>query len=189
MDSFDLAFERTIESEGGFSDVKGDRGGRTKFGIIEKTFKFALERGIISGVKDIADLTKAQAKAIYKTLFWHTLSLYQVADDLVAAEIFDTAVNMGPHTAIIITQSALKYLGEDVDIDGIIGTQTLGAINRWCKKDAQTLFKVLNGFQFVGYCDLVEPSLIDKIQELFKDSKDQRQFAWGWMKRIQEYKR
>lgn len=189
MDAFDYAFTETLGLEGGYSDVPGDRGGRTKYGITESTFRHALERGIVSGVKDVKDLNTAQAKAIYKVLYWFPLRLQSVRNTAIAAEIFDTAVNTGIATAALITQLSLDYLGEDIEIDGILGTATLGLVNKWCVKDPVALFKILNGFQFIHYCSLVNTALIDKIQARTKSAQDQRQFAQGWTKRIQEYRK
>jgi len=187
MDAFDYAFERTVGLEGEYSDVAGDRGGRTKYGITEKTFQHALERMIISGVTDIKDLTLAQAKAIYRTDFWNTLKLNQIKDIVIAAEIFDSAVNMGTGMAVVLAQTALDYLGETLSIDGVIGPVTIGLLNKWCSRDPRALMACLNGFQFIVYCDLVDGSLIDRIQERVKGDPGQQQFARGWMKRIQEY--
>ncbi|MDD5095468.1 MAG: glycosyl hydrolase 108 family protein [Dehalococcoidia bacterium] len=188
MDAFEYAFEKTIAAEKGYSDVSGDRGGRTKYGVTEAVFLDALRRGIIWGTSDIKDLTVAQTRAIFKTGFWLPLRLHEVQSCVVAAEIFDTGINMGIHMAAVITQTALNYLGEKIEVDGIIGTQeTLPAINKWVKKDEQVLFVCLNGFQFVVYADLVNDGLIDRIQNMVRSDKDQVKFAAGWTKRIQSY--
>lgn len=189
MDAFDYACEQTLGLEGGDSDVKGDRGGRTRCGITEKTFKEALERGTISGVTDLSQMTNAQIRAIYRTNYWNALFLNQVRDISIAAEIFDTAVNWGAGAATMFAQVALKFLGESITIDGAMGPITMGLINKWGVKDPRALMVSLNGFQFVGYCDLVNTDLIDLVQGKFTGDPGQQQFARGWTKRIQEYKR
>jgi len=189
MDAFDYAFNKTLGLEGDFSDTPGDRGGRTKYGITEKTFRYALEQGTISGVSDIKDLTTAQAKAIYKVLYWFPLRLQDVKDISIAAEIFDTAVNSGTGKAALIVQLALDYLGETLDIDGDLGPVTLGLINKWALKDPRALMVSLNGIQFIHFCAIVDQNIIETIQAKVKSTPDQQQFARGWTKRIQEYRK
>lgn len=189
MDAYDYSYNKSLQLEGGYSDVLGDRGGRTNWGITEATFKMALERGIISGVTDIKNLTPAQAKAIYKVLYWFPIRLQDVKDISIAAEIFDTAINSGPKKAAIIAQLALDYLGETITIDGDLGPATLGLINKWSAKDPRALMVALNGIQFIHFCAIVDNNLIEQIQQRVRSTPDQQQFARGWTKRIQEYQK
>jgi len=187
MDAFDYAFEKTLGQEGKYSDVPGDRGGRTNLGITETTLTEAIRQGLI-GVIGIRDLKPEQARIIYKALYWTPLKLQGVKDIAIAAEIFDTAVNSGTKKAALIAQLALEYLGEPIDLDGILGPATLNLINKWCVKDPRALFVALNGIQFIHFCAIIDTHLIDTIQSLVRPSAGQRQFARGWTKRIQEYR-
>ena len=177
MDHFDDAFALTLGHEGGYADDPADRGGRTKYGITEAVFRDALNRAVISGVSDIRDLTVAQAKAIYRIDYWLGISLHEVRNAGVAAEIFDTAVNMGTASAVRIAQRALNYLGEKLAVDGVMGPATLAAVNKWCARDSRALFVCLNGFQFMRYT------------EITGNDESQAKFARGWTKRIQEYRK
>ena len=173
---FDYAFNQTLGYEGGYSDKQGDRGGKTKYGITEMVFKDAIRRGIISPVSaDIRKITLEQAKAIYLFDYWHKLSLNSVRDGMIAAEIFDTAVNMGRAAAALIYQEALNYLGETLDEDGIMGPKTIAAINKWADKDQRALFICLNGFQFMRYTEIV------------RCDATQKMLSRGWTKRVQSY--
>jgi len=189
MDAFDYAVNTTLDLEGGYSDVQGDRGGRTNFGITERTFRDALEQAVIFGVSDIKDLTLAQAKAIYKVRYWFPLRLGDVCDARIAAEIFDTAVNSGTGRAALIAQLALEYLGETLTLDGVIGPATISLINKWCVKDPRALMVCLNGFQFIHYVAIVNEDLLGEIAKRVKSDPGQVAFARGWTKRIQEYRR
>lgn len=174
--AFDYAFNATLGMEGVYSDDEDDRGGRTKYGIIEAVFKSAIRRGLIRPVKaDIRDLSVEDAKTIYRAEYWDKLRLDEVSDITIAAEIFDTAVNMGVNAATLICQRALNYLGESLDEDGRMGPRTLNALNRWSQKDRRALFVCLNGFQFQRYVAIVE------------GDKSQRKFVRGWTKRVQSY--
>jgi len=177
MTAFDYAFDMTLGLEGGYSDDPDDRGGKTKYGITEAVFGDAIRRGIISPIRaDIRELSLEEAKAIYRKDYWDRLQLGEVKDATIAAEIFDTAVNMGRMAATLICQRALNYLGEDVDEDGVMGRMTIAAVNRWCKKDARALFVCLNGFQFMQYVKIVN------------GNETQKKFARGWTKRVQVYR-
>lgn len=187
MDMFDYAFKKTFALEGGESDVKADRGGHTNFGITQATLDSAVKRGVVTGISSVSQLTPALARQIYLADYWHSIRLGEVKNIEVAAELFDTAVNMGTPNAVLIAQLALSFLGESLSIDRAMGSHTMGLINKWCAKDPQAFFKVLNGFQFIAYVGLVDTLLVDRIQERFKGDRAQRIFARGWMKRIQEY--
>ena len=185
MNAFDYAFEETLGKEGKFSDDPDDKGGKTNYGITEAVFKDALNRMVISGVSDIKDLAVAQAKAIYKTDYWHKIHLGRVDNMYVAAEIFDTAVNSGRKKAVILAQMALDYLGETLAIDGIMGSQTLGLINKWSQKDERALLVALNGLQFIHFLIIVDDiDLVDRLAKVVKGDPAQTKFARGWTKRV-----
>ncbi len=175
MKPFDYAFEQTLCLEGGYSDDPADRGGRTNWGITEATLKDAYKRGLI-GTSDVAQLNKDEARMIYKADYWDALRLDSVLSPAIAAEIFDTAVNMGRSAAVKILQEALNYLSESLAVDGAMGMKTLEALNKWSSKDERALMVCLNGFQFMRYVGIIEMNA------------SQKRFARGWTKRIQTYK-
>ncbi len=175
MNPFDYAFECTLSLEGGYSDDPADRGGRTNWGITQETLNRAYVRGLVS-TRDVADLKKEEARIIYRAEYWQALRLDAVLSPLIAAEIFDTAVNMGRTVAIKIVQEALNYFGEALVVDGLMGMKTLGALNQWCVRDERALYVCLNGFQFHRYVQIVE------------NNATQKRFARGWTKRIQTYR-
>lgn len=45
---------------------------------------------------DIRNLTEQQAKAIYKRDYWDKVKADDINSQVIAENIFDTAVNMGP---------------------------------------------------------------------------------------------
>ncbi|MBW2607711.1 MAG: hypothetical protein JRD05_08760 [Deltaproteobacteria bacterium] len=165
MNTFERAFRETLGFEGGYVNDPDDPGGETKFGISKRSYPDV----------DITALTIEQAKDIYCRDYWEVLRLGEILRELIAVEIFDTAVNMGRRTAVKIAQRALNFLGEDLVEDGKIGSKTIGALNRWGHRDVRALFICLNGFQFMHY------RLITKNNRRFK------KFARGWTKRIQQY--
>lgn len=175
MKPFDYAFEQTLRLEGGYSNDSVDRGGKTNWGITEATLRDAYIRGLV-GTRDVSALNREEARLIYKADYWDPLRLDSVLSPTIAAEIFDTAVNMGRQAAVKIVQESLNYLGESLKVDGIMGIKTLGAINKWTTRDERALFVCLNGFQFRRYVEIVG------------NNATQQRFARGWTKRIQRYK-
>jgi len=179
MNAFDYCFNRTFEIEKGPADgySKGDQSDpETNCGITIDKFKEALQRGIITGVADLKDLTFEQKKTIYRVMIWMEMRLGEIEDVDIAAEIFDTATNMGNSAAAGIAQKACNYLGEYLREDGVMGLATLGALNKWAAKDKRALFISLNGFQFIRYVAIISK----------KNQK--KKFSRGWTKRIQDYR-
>ena len=175
MKPFDYAFEQTLMSEGGYSDDPADRGGKTNWGITEKTLNEAYLKGIVTTCY-VSELKKEEARTIYKAFYWDPLKLDSVLSPAIAAEIFDTAVNMGKTAATKIVQESLNYLGESLKVDGIMGSATISRLNKWITRDARALWVCLNGFQFQRYVQIVE------------NNTTQKRCARGWTKRIQTYR-
>jgi lysozyme family protein len=172
--NFEFAFKETLGYEGGYSDDPNDKGGKTKFGVTEVELKRSYNEGIVDHC-NVKELTLDDAKVIYKDHYWDKISGSKINNKYIAAELFDTSVNMGPRQAIKIVQRALEYLGENLQIDGIIGPITIGLINKWCIKDPKTLYIILNCEQYMIYKIIIE---VDP---------SQRTFARGWIKRIQQW--
>ena len=160
MATFLKAFAVVLAMEGGFVDDKVDPGGRTKYGISQRQYPDL----------DITNLTLDDAHLIYLRDYWNPLSIGKIGDQRIALEVFEQAVHMGTTAAAEILQAAIFALGEDITIDGIIGPQTLNAVNKYSDKDA--LLKLLNINQYLYYARLIErkPKLV----------KYQR----GWLKRV-----
>lgn len=157
--AFESAFERTLALEGGYSDDPNDPGGETRWGISKRAYPN----------EDIKHLTVEQAKAIYYRDYWRAVGGNEIRGD-VAAELFDTAVNMGVRTAIEFAQEACNYLGASLAADGVLGPQTIRALVRNTSPD---LLKVLNGLQLCRYVELV------------RQHPPRQRYARGWLKRIQ----
>jgi lysozyme family protein len=185
---FDYAFKKTFNLEGGEVNDKDDRGGHTNFGVTQALLDRALRMGIVTGITSVSELTPALVRIIYQVLFWNQLSLNQVKNIDVAAEIFDTAINSGPQRATFFVQLALDYLGETLEIDGVMGPQTMGLINKWCAKDPRALYICLNGFQFIHFACIIDEALVDRLKAIVSTNPSQQKFARGWTERVQGYK-
>ena len=102
----DRLIDALIDREGGFVDHPADKGGPTCFGITEAV---ARAHGYAGPMRQ---LPRSEAVAIYRRLYWLRPRLDEVAarSGRLAAELFDTGVNMGPAVAITFLQRALTAL-------------------------------------------------------------------------------
>lgn len=119
---FDTAFDRLMGHEGEYSNNPADPGGETKYGITWPVLREAIAAGIVPADTTIKDLTRDQAKLIYKWRFWDRGQMEQF-DPAIAFQTFDFAVNSGIETAIRKLQAAAG-----VADDGHIGPVTVAAI-------------------------------------------------------------
>lgn len=110
--NFDQAFDRLIGNEGGYVNNPADPGGETQWGISKRAYPNV----------NIRDLTREQAKAIYRRDVWQRASLDQFAPAL-AFQVFDAAVNHGVTGAIMMLQRAAG-----VADDGHVGPLSIEAI-------------------------------------------------------------
>ena len=94
--TFDEVFDRLIGHEGGYVNDSRDFGGETNWGISKRSYPFV----------DIKNLTRAQAKEIYRQDFWIRINGDRLYDG-VAYQTFDFAVNSGIDTSVRALQRAI----------------------------------------------------------------------------------
>jgi lysozyme family protein len=114
VDLFNRCIDVVLKNEGGYSNHPSDPGGETNFGIAKKFYPDL----------DIKNLTVNQAKNIYFRDYWSKMNLIDINNEELILQIFDMGINAGIRTAIKIAQRMVS-----VKDDGIIGNQTLSAIN------------------------------------------------------------
>ena len=122
--TFDQAFDRLISNEGGYVNNPADPGGETQWGISKRSYPNT----------DIKNLTRMQAKEIYRVDFWGRGSMQQF-DGAVAFQVFDAAVNHGIETAVRMLQRAAG-----VADDGHIGPVSIAAVKARSVTDVLMLF-------------------------------------------------
>lgn len=116
---FQKAIAVVLAHEGGYVNNPADPGGETKFGISKRSYPNL----------DIKNLTRDQAVEIYRRNWWDRLRLGELQDTDVATKVFDLAVNMGAGTSVKLLQRALRAVGRTVTADGVMGPQTIAAVN------------------------------------------------------------
>lgn len=127
----DTLIDEVIAREGGYVNDARDAGGATRWGITEAT---ARAQGYAGAMRD---LPRDEAVAIYKRLYWLRPGFDRVSARApkLAAELFDTGVNMGIGVAAGFLQRALNALNRgardyaDLVLDGSIGPATLAALD------------------------------------------------------------
>jgi len=159
----DQLIDDLLEREGGYVNHPADRGGPTRFGITEAV---ARAHGYAGAM---ASLPREEAAAIYRRLYWLRPKFDAVADrsPRLAAELFDTGVNMGPAVATTFLQRSLTALNRngrdyaDLTPDGRIGPRTLAALDAFLKARGKAggetvLLRALEALQGERYLRLAE---------------------------------
>lgn len=151
-----------LKFEGGFANDAADSGGATMKGVTLATFRRFY--GPSCTVGQLRDITDEQWLHIFKTGYWDKCRADDIESQSVADAIVDWAYNSGPGTAIRKVQTILQ-----IKVDGIIGPQTLKAIN---DTDAEWLF------------DKIQSSRISFVEAIVHDKPSQAKFINGWKNRI-----
>ena len=158
----DRLIDEVIAREGGYSDHPADRGGPTNMGITQAVARAHGYAGAMQA------LPRAVAEKIYRRLYWDRPGYGFVAECSwpIAAELFDTAVNMGPGVATGFLQRALNALNRnqqdypDLKVDRLLGARTLGALNAFRAlrgpSGDQVLLKAIEALQGERYIALAE---------------------------------
>ena len=114
------------------------------------------------------ELPRDEAAAIYTRLYWVRPGFDHIArrSERLAAELFDTGVNMGPAVAVTFLQRALTALNRngkafpDLVPDGRAGVVTLDALDTFLKVRGQSgetvLLRALEALQGERYLRLAE---------------------------------
>jgi lysozyme family protein len=171
----DALVDAIIEREGRYVNHQSDRGGPTCWGITEVVARSQGYQG------DMRQLPRSLAAKIYIEIYWKKPSFDKVflRAPNIAAELFDTGVNMGTATAAGFLQRALNALNRsardypDIVIDQHIGPRTLSALDGYIASRGSAgetvLLRAMEALQGERYIALAErrPS--------------QEAFLYGWL--------
>jgi len=175
MTDIDQLLDELIEREGGFSDHPADRGGPTRWGITQAVARAHGYTG------DMRAFPAARARDIYRERYWRAPGFAAVGEHAptIAAELFDTGVNMGPGVAGRFLQRALNALNRngrdypDMAADGYVGPVTLAALRAFLKLRGKAgesvLLKAIEALQGERYIALAESRPANEA------------FLYGWM--------
>lgn len=136
MSNFEEAIKVVLRHEGGWVDDPADRGGETNFGIstliIEREGITNEFLGMPAGPRApgwLKQLAVEGAVRVYRQLFWDKYGYGGIVDQVAGTKVFDCAVNCGPARAHAMAQRAAGLCGAPCDVDGLLGPNSMKAIN------------------------------------------------------------
>jgi len=150
---FDAIVRAIISLEGGYVNDPADPGGETKYGISKQAFPDV----------DVANLTEAGARDLYFSYYWIPGKCSMLPERL-RLIYFDMCVHNGLNAAAVTLQRALCGAGYIVEVDGVIGQETLSAATK-LEPERLRSYRILRLAQLVAS----KPSL--------------EKFWYGWYKR------
>ncbi len=168
----DAIINEIIRVEGGYVNDPNDSGGETNFGVTEAVARANGYTG------PMVSMPREVAFDIYSAKYWDAVKGDQLVElsEIVAEEVVDTSVNMGPGRAGKFLQRALNALNneaklyQDLTVDGAIGPATLSALGMYLGSRSEiVLARALNCLQGSYYIELAE-----------RREKDER-FVYGWL--------
>ena len=162
-----------FEHEGGYSDQKSDKGGKTNRGISWGTWKNFAKKdiGVEPTKENLKALTREQAIFIYKIEFWDAHKLCKIKNNMIALMVFDWIVTSGKSHREIQNLLNEKFRA-NLKVDNNIGSATIAKINE--VKDQKLLLHEIAMRRKKYYESLVEK---DFTQEVFLD---------GWLNRVDD---
>lgn len=163
---FQVAVSHILGDEGGYNDLKEDKGGATNCGI-SLAFLKTVEPGATKA--DIRNMTREKACELYYVHFWlrYGMARFQLS---LAIMLFEITVNTGSwKTAVVLLQRAIRAASKaQLDDDGQYGAQTHAAM---LSCDMSNLLAAMRSEQ-AGYYRLIVTK-----------NPSQSKFIKGWLNR------
>ncbi len=170
MAIFKTAIEELFKNEGGYNNIKEDKGGATNYGISLRFYQNNINAN--ATFEDIKKLTKEQAEDIYFQYFWLKNNYSEINNQKLASKIFDVSVNMGETIANRFLQQSYNALNlQQIKIDGICGLTTINSINNCSNENIANMLEYIKILQKHHYLEIV------------KNRSDQQKFLKGWLNR------
>lgn len=175
MADFAKAFEHTMKAEGGYVHDPQDPGGETYKGIARRmnpkwegwiTIDLLKKRSNFPRNLDSHEDLQRMIREFYELNYWDKLRCDEITDQDIAESIFDFGVNAGTATSAKLAQITVG-----AEPDGVIGPQTLKAINADSPRAFLAVFALHKIGRYVNICER---------------RTDSRKFFFGWVKRTLE---
>lgn len=169
MADFDIAIIPVLKHEGGYANVKGDAGGETYGGITRKNWPHWSGWQFVDAAKPLRRNQRAPAADLllehfYREQYWQKIKGDLITDQRTAGFLLDFYVNSGYHAVKCVQ----KIVGSAQD--GVVGPQTLAAINNTA-----------------GLFEELKQARIAFVQQVAKRG-DNEKFLAGWLRRINSFK-
>lgn len=188
MADFEIAYEITHQYEGGYANDPVDVGGETYKGIARRYHPdwdgwivIDAHKGNenFPGCLDSIVSLQRSVRAFFKKNYWDRFQGDFFADQSIANEMFDAAVNMGVSRAVRFLQSGLNLLNRnqqnypDIVEDGRFGPVTADTLRQYLTIDSNIhllkIMIILRGMHYITY---------------MRQNPAQERFARGWLNRI-----
>ncbi len=179
MKTFDELFDGVIKYEGYYANVAGDKGGETYMGIARNLHPDWKGWNIIDAYKqangkikrntkiDNSELTQL-VKDFYRKTFYHAYRIEDIKNGSLQEVIFDWCVNSGRWGSRGVQRVLNQHFDYDLMLDGIIGRNTISAINTCTPID---LF------------DAIKAARIRYYHTIAQNGQNYK-FLKGWLRRI-----
>lgn len=154
-----------LKWEGGYCNNKNDGGGATNKGVTLATFRQYY--GKDKTAADLKKITNEQWMHIFKVGYWDQWHADDITSQSVANMLVDWLWHSGSY-GIRLPQKVLK-----VEIDGVVGSRTIAAVNA---ADPKELFGKL------------KQERLDFFDRLCTNSPKNRTFLQGWRNRVNALK-
>jgi lysozyme family protein len=160
--NIDALIDEVIGREGGYANHPADRGGATRWGVTEAVARAHGYHG------DMRTFPRDDAATIYRRIYWLRPGFDRVAEHApkLAAELFDTGVNMGPAVATGFLRRALNALNRgaidypDIATAGAIDDALIASLATFLARRSPggeaVLLKAVEALQGERYLDLAE---------------------------------
>ncbi|WP_289054956.1 glycoside hydrolase family 108 protein [Carboxylicivirga marina] len=180
--TFDELFDGVIKHEGYYADVIGDKGGETYMGVARNLHPNWDGWQLIDDHKELFGVIKRNTKLdipgltdlikdFYKQNFYIKYSIESINSGSLQEIIFDWCVNSGYWGSCGVQKVLNRFFGYDLKLDGIIGKNTIKAINS-CHPES--LFNAIKSARIHYY------HIIAQRGENYK-------FLKGWLRRINSF--
>lgn len=181
MKTFDELFDGVIKHEGYYANVTGDKGGETYMGVARNLhpnwdgwqliddYKEAFGEIKRNTKIDIPGLTEL-VKEFYKQAFYDKYKIGYIVSGSLQEIIFDWCVNSGYWGSCGVQKVLNRFFEYDLKLDGIIGKNTVKAINS-CPPE--TLFNAIKSARVHYYHTIAQRGQNHK-------------FLKGWLRRIED---
>ena len=163
--NFDKSIDLLIKLEGGKTDEKTDRGGRTNLGITQREFDAWNKKNKLP-LRDVFTIDKETAKQIFKEEYWNIIKGAELPKNIATAILSDALLS-GP-------QDSIKFVQEMLGLkpDGIMGPMTISKI--WEKSKN-------NDAEFAR-------NILDKQKKIYQKDEQAKIYGEGWGNRVDKIK-
>nr|WP_314983665.1 type VI secretion system tip protein TssI/VgrG [uncultured Pantoea sp.] len=129
-DNFSTISPIILRHEGGYSNRASDKGGPTNHGIAWNTWKkYSKEDlGVEPTLENLKKITPEQAEIIYKKRYWDPSGFNDIKDPKLALMSYDWSITSGGAGKQIQKLLNSQY-GKSLNVDGVIGPDTISAMN------------------------------------------------------------